>query len=307
MKVLVAEDDSTSLFMLQSLLEKWGFDVVATSDGTEALMILQEDDPPLLAILDWMLPGVSGPEICRRLSSRERPDGWRNGEMGRPYQYILILTVKGEKENVIAGLEAGADDYITKPFDSHELRMRVMAGKRILDLQEQLRNAATYDSLTGLLNRRAVISRLENEIARATRSGTPLGVALLDIDHFKRINDTHGHMYGDAALVESAARIRSVLRSYDISGRYGGEEFLLIFPGLERREMDSVCERIRLSFHSAPFHRVECAECVEEIPITVSIGVCDLSPEFNDVDSILAEADRALYRAKNMGRNVVSR
>ena len=227
--------------------------------------------------------------------------------MGRPYQYILILTVKGEKENVIAGLEAGADDYITKPFDSHELRMRVMAGKRILDLQEQLRNAATYDSLTGLLNRRAVISRLENEIARATRSGTPLGVALLDIDHFKRINDTHGHMYGDAALVESAARIRSVLRSYDISGRYGGEEFLLIFPGLERREMDSVCERIRLSFHSAPFHRVECAECVEEIPITVSIGVCDLSPEFNDVDSILAEADRALYRAKNMGRNVVSR
>ncbi len=309
MKILVAEDDATSLFMLQSLLMKWGYDVIAASDGNEALSILQGDDPPLLAILDWMLPGESGPEICRRLASRARLQEGSDGgdEMGKPYQYIIILTVKGEKENVVAGLKAGADDYITKPFDAHELQMRVMVGKRILDLQEQLRNAALYDALTGLLNRRAVIERLEEEFHRTSRSGKPLNVALLDIDHFKNINDTYGHASGDAVLVECARRIKESVRPYDVTGRYGGEEFLLIFSDLEECRADDVCERVRNAFQSAPFFPAEHDGERAEIEITVSIGICEYSEGVENVDALLAGADKALYRAKEKGRNRVSR
>lgn len=309
MKILVAEDDATSLFMLQSLLMKWGYDVIAASDGQEALRVLTGENPPLLAILDWMLPGESGPEICRKLASRER---LREGsaareEMMKPYQYVIILTVKGEKENVVAGLEAGADDYITKPFDAHELKMRLMVGRRILDLQEKLRNAALFDALTGLLNRRAVIERLEQELARASREATPLSVALLDIDHFKDVNDTYGHASGDAVLVESAQRIRSSVRPYDIVGRYGGEEFLMVFPGAEGSVLDGICERIRNAFQGAPFYSAENDGDRSTMDITVSIGISEYKNINDNVDFILAEADRAMYRAKRSGRNRVSR
>ncbi|MDI9370868.1 MAG: diguanylate cyclase [Synergistota bacterium] len=307
MKILVAEDDVTSLFMLESLLTKWGFQVVSVQDGDEALKILQGEDPPLLAILDWILPGRSGPEICGMLSSRERPDEESSclGDMAKPYQYIIILTVKGDRESVIAGLESGADDYVTKPFDSHELRLRVMGGKRILDLQEELRNAAIFDALTGIFNRRAVIDRLGREIIRAKREDGTLSVAMLDIDHFKTVNDTYGHVTGDRVLIDSAERITKSVRPYDIVGRVGGEEFLMIFPGLENGDIDAICERVRLSFESKPFKA--CEEEDEGLSVSVSIGICDLSEEYPDVDSLLAEADKALYRAKNSGRNRVSR
>lgn len=309
MKILVAEDDATSLFMLQSLLMKWGYDVIAASDGQEALSVLTGEDPPLLAILDWMLPGESGPEICRKLVSRgpSKEGGGRCEEMVKPYQYVIILTVKGEKENVVAGLEAGADDYITKPFDAHELKMRLMVGRRILDLQEKLRNAALYDALTGLLNRRAVIERLEQEVCRASRNELPLGVALLDIDHFKEVNDTYGHASGDAVLVESAHRIKGSVRPYDLVGRYGGEEFLMVFPGAEGSALDALCERVRKVFQAAPFTSAEHDGERSKVDITVSIGICEHTKEFHTVDSILAEADRAMYRAKKKGRNLVSR
>jgi diguanylate cyclase (GGDEF)-like protein len=307
MKILVAEDDKTSLFMLQSLLMKWGYDVVALSDGEEALRVLQDEDPPLLAILDWMLPGKSGPEICRSLASRQNGGANRREEMGKPYQYVIILTVKGEKENVIAGLEAGADDYITKPFDAHELKMRVMVGKRILDLQEQLRNAAMYDALTGLYNRRAIIERLEEELCRSARNGTPLSVALLDIDHFKNVNDSYGHAAGDAVLAESALRIRNSVRPYDAIGRYGGEEFLVLLPGAEGKYADIACERIRGAFESEPFFTRDYRGREVSIKVTASIGICDCGKEMDNVDALLAEADKALYRAKREGRNRVSR
>jgi len=309
MRVLVAEDDATSLYMLQSLLTKWGFEVVPTKNGNEALNILQGEDPPLLAILDWVLPGMSGPEICRLLSSRAcLEDGCSGlGDMARPYQYVIILTVKGEKESVIAGLGAGADDYVTKPFDSHELRMRVMGGKRILDLQEQLRNAATYDALTGLFNRRAIIDRLDKEILRAKRESKALSVAMLDIDHFKQVNDTYGHVSGDSVLMESAERIKNSVRPYDIVGRVGGEEFLMVFPGLGNADVEAICERVRRSFEATPFVSKVYGEEPLEVSLTVSIGVCEMAGEDSGVDSILAEADKALYRAKNSGRNRVCR
>lgn len=300
MKILIAEDDKTSFFMLESLLEKWGYTVLAVSDGDEALQLLDGDDPPLLAILDWMLPGMSGPEICASL--REGREG-----NGKPYQYIIILTVKEEKEYVVEGLKAGADDYLTKPFDSQELQMRLRVGERILHLQEQLRTAALYDDLTGLLNRGAVIERLESELSRSWRTGVPLSIALLDIDHFKEVNDTYGHIIGDRVLREIGRRIKAVIRSYDFLGRYGGEEFLLVFPGLSGSVADGICERIRSAIMEKPFLPCETKEDQSPFFISASLGLFEVPAVCETIDTVLTKADDALYRAKGSGRNRVSR
>jgi two-component system cell cycle response regulator len=299
MKILVAEDDATSLFMLQSLLEKWGYETVALSDGVEALSVLNGEDPPFLAILDWMLPGLSGPEICRRLRMGEE------ARKGRPYQYIIMLTVKGEKENVVAGLDAGADDYVTKPFDSQELQMRIKVGERILLLQEQLRKAALYDALTGLPNRRAVIDGLEGEFARSERSGESFAIALLDLDHFKEVNDRYGHLTGDSVLAESARRIRSAVRSYDLVGRYGGEEFLLVFPGLKGDDALRICERVCSVIEKKPFFPAPQQGSGTPFTVTASLGICEWNPSSSGPDEMLMGADQALYRAKRKGRNAV--
>ncbi len=300
MKILIAEDDKTSFFMLESLLEKWGYTVLAVRDGDEAFKLLSGDEPPLLAILDWMLPGMSGPEICSSL--REGREG-----NGKPYQYIIILTVKEEKEYVVEGLKAGADDYLTKPFDSQELQMRLRVGERILHLQEQLRTAALYDDLTGLLNRGAVIERLENELSRSWRTGVPLSIALLDIDHFKEVNDTYGHITGDRVLREIGRRIKAVIRSYDSLGRYGGEEFLLVFPGLSGSVADGICERVRSAIMEKPFLPSEMKKDQNPFFISASLGLFEIPAVCETVDAVLTKADDALYRAKGSGRNRVSR
>jgi diguanylate cyclase (GGDEF)-like protein len=299
MKILVAEDDTTSLFMLQSLLEKWGYDVVALTDGVEALSAMNGESPPLLAVLDWMLPGLNGPEICRRLRMVEEE------RRGRPYQYIIILTVKGEKENVVAGLDSGADDYITKPFDSQELQMRIRVGERILSLQEQLRKAALFDPLTGLPNRKAAITGLEGEIARSERSEEPFAIALLDLDHFKEVNDCYGHATGDSVLAEAARRMRSAVRSYDLVGRYGGEEFLLVFPGLKGDDALRICERVCSVIEKKPFFPVFSEGNGVPFTVTASLGVCEWNSGFTGPDEMLMKADQALYRAKRKGRNAV--
>lgn len=300
MKILIAEDDKISFFMLESLLEKWGYTVIAVRDGNEALELLNGDDPPLLAILDWMLPGVSGPEICASLRKE------REGN-GKPYQYIIILTVKEEKEYVVEGLKAGADDYLTKPFDSQELQMRLRVGERILQLQEQLRTAALYDDLTGLLNRGAVIERLECELNRSWRTCVPLSIALLDIDHFKEVNDTYGHITGDRVLREIARRMKAVVRPYDSVGRYGGEEFLLIFPGLSGKDADAICERVRSAIMEKPFLPWKSKADQTPFFISASLGLCEVPAVCETLDTVLTSADDALYRAKRSGRNRVSR
>ncbi len=300
MKILIAEDDKTSFFMLESLLEKWGYTVLAVRDGNEAFKLLNGEDPPLLAILDWMLPGMSGPEICASL--REEREG-----NDKPYQYIIILTIKEEKEYVVEGLKAGADDYLTKPFDSQELQMRLRVGERILHLQEQLRTAALYDDLTGLLNRGAVIERLECELSRSWRTGVPLSIVLLDIDHFKEVNDTYGHVIGDRVLRETARRMKSAVRPYDSIGRYGGEEFLLIFPGLSGSDADAICERVRSAIIEQSFLPCESKEDQSPFFISASLGLCEVPAVCETIDTVLTSADDALYRAKRSGRNRVSR
>ncbi|HEX2825544.1 MAG TPA: diguanylate cyclase [Burkholderiales bacterium] len=290
MKVLIAEDEEVGLFMLESALTKAGYEVVAARDGREAWEILQRHDTPQLAIIDWMMPGMDGIELCRRV--REARTG--------PYIYILMLTGKARKEDIVAGMQAGADDYIPKPFDADELRVRVRAGERIVVLQEALRVQATQDALTGAMNRGAIFDVLKRELAQSARTQAPVGVVIADLDHFKQINDTHGHPAGDAVLREAAARLKSVLRAYDALGRYGGEEFVLVLPSCNAQQAFEVAERARRAIANTPAITASGA-----VPITASFGVAGGGPAALDVDALVRAADDALYRAKRGGRNRV--
>ncbi len=182
LKILIADDSIVSRHLLEATLRKWGYDVVVACDGGEALEALQRDDTPQLAILDWMMPGLTGPEVCRKIRQRAH----------EPYTYILLLTSKSQKEDLIEGMEAGADDYITKPFDQHELQVRLRAGTRLVDMQaellaarEALREQATRDSLTHLWNRNSILEILDRELSRSLRESGPIGVVIVDLDHFK--------------------------------------------------------------------------------------------------------------------------
>ena len=221
MRALIAEDDSISRRMLEAFLVKWGYEVMVAKEGEEAWGMLQENDAPQLAILDWMMPGRAGIDICRSVRQME----------GRPSIYIILLTARGHKKDMVEGLEAGADDYVTKPFDPFELRARLRAGQRIVELQEQLvqarealRDQASRDPLTGLWNHGTIIAILRKEVARASRTHGPFALAMADVDRFKTINDTYGHPAGDAVLREASRRLRGAMRTYDSLGRYGGDE-----------------------------------------------------------------------------------
>src|SRR3984885_3495889 len=248
-RVLIAEDDAVSRHVLKSFLHKWNYDVTAETDGAAALRILESDDSPRLAVLDWMMPGMEGVQICQRI--RERKKG--------PYIYVLLLTARSEKRDLLRGLELGADDYLTKPFDSEELRARLLVGERILSLQddliaarEELRFRATHDVLTGIFNRGTVMEALQTELSRQVRERRPCGVILVDIDHFKQVNDTHGHLIGDEVLQVVARRLKQCVRPYDTVGRYGGEEFLIIASAADERGTLALAEKIRSSLESTP-------------------------------------------------------
>lgn len=298
MKVLVADDEVVTLRLLESSLRRWGYDVLTAKDGKEALHILQQPDSPKLVVFDWLMPGLDGIQLCQKIRSRSQD----------PYTYILLITGKREQDDVVKGLSAGADDYITKPFDSQELKVRLRAGKRILLLQDQLiaaretlRDIAMHDSLTRLWNRAAVLDILSTEIARSKRDGSSLGIVLVDIDHFKRINDTYGHPIGDAVLCETARILRDSTRPYDAVGRLGGEEFLVVLPGCDRINAVSHAERLRSAISSTPIFTQS-----GPVEITASMGVTFLPIDSdNDAATLVRAADEALYRAKNAGRNCV--
>ncbi|HXX19527.1 MAG TPA: diguanylate cyclase [Candidatus Acidoferrum sp.] len=295
-RILIAEDDPVSRRVLQAFLAKWGYEVLSASDGIEAARLFETDDAPTLAILDWMMPGIEGPELCKRV--RERKD--------RPYTYILLLTARTQRDDIFRGLESGADDYLTKPFDSQELRARLHVGQRILDLQSRLMEAgkrlrfqATHDPLTGLYNHGAIIDAIDRESARQLREGGSFGIILLDLDHFKRVNDTYGHLVGDAVLKETGRRIASCVRPYDTVGRYGGEEFLIVAPASDSSGAFHLSERIREAIGVLNFETK-----AGPINVTVSCGVA-VGGANRPLDSqaLLQLADDALYQAKKNGRN----
>jgi len=297
-KVLIAEDGAVSRHMLQALLVKWGYEVVATADGNEALGILEGEGAPRLAILDWMMPGMEGAQICARV--REH--------LERPYVYMLLLTARNDKQDLLRGLELGADDYLTKPFDSKELRARLLVGQRILDLQdgllaaqEELRFRATHDALTGVPNRSMVMEALGAELNRQKRSRGVVAIALLDIDHFKDINDTHGHLCGDEVLRNVAHLVKDCVRPYDTVGRYGGEEFLIVISSIDMVGAMALAERVRTTLSSSPI-----STQFGDVPVTVSLGVAvGKNDESILPDHLLSRADQALYQAKRLGRNRV--
>ena len=296
-RVLVAEDDAMFRRILQKWLENWGYQVTVAEDGGEAWSILQQERPPELLILDWMMPEIEGVELCRRIRARQRP----------PYQYILLVTGKDDKEDLVTGLEAGADDYLTKPFEQNELRAHLLVAKRILKLQqdlinarEELRSQAMHDVLTGIWNRRAVLDQLSCELDRSTRANTTTGVLMLDLDHFKKVNDTYGHLTGDAVLHEVAKRVTESVRSYDTVGRYGGEEFLVVLPNCGKAGIELNAERIRLAISSVPILTDDA-----KITITVSVGATMATAGAGSNNDVLTAADGALYQAKEAGRNRV--
>jgi diguanylate cyclase (GGDEF)-like protein len=294
MQILVAEDDVTSRTILSSVLKKWGYEPIAVGDGISAWRIMQKSDSPVLAILDWEMPGMDGVEVCRKI---------RKNRSSNP-PYLIILTARGEKADIVRGLDAGANDYVSKPYDSDELRARIKVGRRMLELQAQLLEAkellaheAMHDSLTGALNRKAILDGLEKEMKRAERRNSKLSIGLCDIDHFKKVNDTYGHQVGDEVLRLFVREIQSDLRGYDLLGRYGGEEFLVVAPDSTGTFEEGLYERLRARIAGRRMAFKTGSFC-----ITVSIGVAGAESGAT-VEEILAAADAALYLAKDEGRN----
>lgn len=297
MKVLIADDDLVSRRLLQSMLQRLGYDVIVTSDGLEATEILLAADAPRLAILDWMMPGANGLDVCRVVR-----------EKAAAYVYVIMLTSRDRQEDLVAAFDAEVDDFITKPYQSAELHARLRSGQRVLDLQQrlletqsQLQHQATHDPLTGLWNRGMANETLDRELRRIARHARPLAVILADIDHFKQVNDTHGHAAGDHVLREAAGRMRQVMRGHDAISRYGGEEFLVLLPETTHVEAMSVAERLREAFESPPVALGN----GYTLSVTLSLGVAATSSAPTGLEPLIAAADAALYRAKAGGRNRV--
>ena len=304
MKILIAEDDPVSSRVLSTTLVKWGHEVVVTGTGLEAWAELQKEDAPLLAILDWMMPGMDGVEVCRRLRQ----------EISASPIYIILLTAMSRKEDLIQGLEAGADDYITKPFNHHELRVRLQAGARIVELQsnlgervrelegaiierkraeEELRNLTLIDDLTGLYNHRGFFTLAEYHAKSARRTGQSSLLIYADMDGLKQINDTFGHSEGSRAIAKTAAILRLTFRDSDIIARLGGDEFAILAPAVSIREIDNIIERLRVNL----------AVCNEEsdggYELSLSIGSVIIDHRNGaSIEVLMAQADRAMYANK---------
>ena len=292
MNVLIAEDDIISCRALEKNLRDWGYRVHVTKNGEEAWEIIKNGGIRL-AIVDWGMPKMNGLELCHKIRNEYQP-------REEKYLYIILLTGRDLEKDIITGLSAGADDYITKPFSYMELKVRIQNGARIIALQDIQLQKANTDSLTQLWNRKKILEILEEELNRNFRENIPLGIIMLDIDNFKTINDTYGHLIGDKVIIEVASRLKKKIRSYDKIGRYGGDELLLILPGLGRQDAKNIAERLRQSV---------CAEKIQTeagaLNITVSLGVSIFDTASRpSTKKMIEESDLALYMAKGRGRNI---
>jgi two-component system, cell cycle response regulator len=297
-RILIADDDALSRKLLQVLLQKMGFEVILACDGEEAWRHLNQDNAPGMAVLDWMMPECEGIEVVRRVRAQKE----------RSYTYMILLTARRERDDLLEGLNAGADDYLRKPLDADELQAKIVIGQRIMNVQQRLAEAleserfqARHDSLTGLYNHREILNLLERELDRNRRQNCCSAVIMLDIDHFKRINDTFGHQAGDAVLREISRRVTAILRPYDSCGRYGGEEFLVVVPECDLVSARQIAERIRCAIAS---EHVVCGGIA--IPVTGSLGVTICCGGKRSGDALVQACDQAMYAAKKEGRNRVS-
>lgn len=300
MRIVIADDETIARRLLRAVLTAAGHEVLEATDGEAAWTLLQQEDVSLL-ITDWQMPHLDGPGLIRRIRAAEQPR----------YIYSILLSARDSKRDMIAGLNDGADDYLTKPVHPDELRARVAIGVRILNLELNLREArdgfayqASHDPLTGLLNRLAITNHVRAEIARASRGSYPLSLVLLDLDHFKQVNDSYGHLVGDAALKHIAQILTTTVRPYDWVGRWGGEEFLIVLASTRLDEALMIAERLRHQVEANPLPLADGAM----LPLTTSVGVaCAELPEVCIIDpvNLFQQADAALYAAKRLGRNCV--
>jgi len=299
MKLLVADDSKVVRMMLVAITEQWGYDVVSVEDGEQAWQIMQQEDAPQLLLLDWEMPKMNGIEVCERVVAKNSENP----------AYIILLTSKTESDYIVEGLSKGANDYLSKPYDSAELQVRLQVGKRMIEMQDKLHRTlleltdlASHDVLTGLLNRRTIMEALTKEVKRIERQNQILFIGMCDIDHFKQVNDTYGHLVGDEVIKEVAKRMKNALREYDLLGRYGGEEFLVITPV---DSIDSGVIAYQRLCHAVSDLPIECDGF--SISVTISCGTADYSID-NDkqnISTLIARADQALYQAKDAGRNCV--
>lgn len=297
MRVLIADDQRDAVESLAKLCAVWGYQTIKAYDGDAALELLREPDAPMLGLLDWHMPGMNGVEICQEVRR----------EKERPYRYIMLITGRANRFEMVDALNAGADDFLFKPYDPDELRARLITGTRVLDLQDrllrtmqQLEERATHDGLTGLWNRNAIVDILQREISRRDLETEPVSIALVDVDHFKGINDSRGHLVGDCVLREIADHLLASVRPYDTVGRYGGEEFLLVLRNCDSEQARGLGERLRQSLASRPF----LADSDAPLPTSASIGIATWTGDC-DATELIRRADEALYGAKTAGRNRV--
>jgi len=295
--VLVAERDAESRETLCEWLESWGYKPIEVSDGEAALQVLSGDGAPQLALLDWAMPGCDGQDIC----------AWMRAK-GEAEIYILWLVDETERSGVVEGLKTGADDYALRPLHGHQLKQQLRMGRSLVDLWRELAEArealclqADRDLLTGIWNRRRIMRFLDKGFLSMRSNGTEVATIMLDLDHFRRLNDTQGHAAGDAVLRTVARRISEILRPYDGIGRYGGEQFVVVLPDCDAHSASFVAERLRRAIGEAPV-RIPGGR----VSITASIGLMTTGAEMGiDAERALAIADDCLSLAKERGRNRV--
>ena len=307
MRILVAEDDTVSRTILAKAVEKFGHECLVVEDGEKAWELFQNTPEVDVVISDWMMPGIDGPEFCRRV--RTANSGW--------YTFFIFLTALGDKQHLLEGMQAGADDYLTKPLDREQLQVRLIAASRVNSLHRQLNEQkdelkklnrelfamSRRDPLTRLGNRLRLREDLETLGAQAQRYGHSYCAMLCDVDFFKAYNDTYGHLAGDEVLKRVADVISENLRGGDMAYRYGGEEFLIILPQQSAESAVSTADRLRRAAEDLRIPHEKNPPGV----VTISVGVAALSvSEPRSADDLLKEADAALYRAKNSGRNRVA-
>lgn len=297
LKVLVADDDDGARSLAQVSAEAVGHECLVARSGDEAWSLFCSYQPDVL-VTDWMMPGdLDGPGLCRAVRAAERDR----------YTYVVLMTTRSSRREVLAGLEAGADDYLVKPLDPFALQARLLVAGRVTALHSELAafraelaQSARTDPLTSLPNRRKLDEDLEQVHARSVRYGRPYSVALCDVDHFKRYNDTHGHRAGDWALQEVAATLERRCRGTDTVYRYGGEEFLVLLPEQGECQAVDAVDRLRSAVARLDIQHAPGATS----RVTVSAGVASYSPERPlDLETLVHEADLALYRSKSSGRN----
>lgn len=294
-KILIAEDDLITARILNKHLTEWGFQVFQEKNGEDAWSTLDNHDIQL-AILDWMMPKLNGLQLCRKIRQQKSD----------PYTYLILLTARTSTDDIVEGLNSGADDYITKPVEPAELRARLQTGKRIIELenrnkklQRKLEKLAREDSLTGFLNKKNIHLRLEEELSRANRESLPVSALLLDIDKFKEINDKHGHHIGDQVLREISRRLRLAIRKHDQIGRFGGDEILVLLWHTDSESLRIVADRLCGCVSGEPI-----PTDAGPLEVSVSVGGASSDDRFSvSADTLLQLSDQALYSAKYKGRN----